>query len=208
LEPVSRSFGFDRGLPIDRHYIEDFLGKDANSSRIRGRILEIGEPRYAPRLGNEASIEQVDVLDISASNPQATVIADLTDAPELPSNAYDCIICTQTLLLIYDLRSAVDTIHRILRPTGTVLATVPGISQIAHSDVQEVEDQWRFTSNSARRLFEERFDPANVTVETYGNVLTAAAFLYGLVAADLTRRQLDAHDADYQLLIGIRAVKR
>ena len=207
LEPVSRSFGFDRGLPIDRHYIEDFLRTDANSSRIRGRILEVGEPRYAPRFGDQGLIEQVDVIDISASNPQATVIADLTDAPELPSNTYDCIICTQTLFVIYDLRSAVDTLHRILRPAGTVLATVPGISQIAHSEAEDVRDQWRFTTNSARRLFEEFFDPSQVTIETYGNVLTAAAFLYGLAVRDLKPSQLDVRDPDFQVVIAIKAEK-
>ena len=30
------------------------------------------------------------------------------------------------------------------------------------------------------RLFEEVFEPANVTVDYYGNVLMASAFLYGL----------------------------
>src|SRR3990170_7811785 len=41
VEPISREFGFDRGLPVDRHYIERFLS--AHSSDIRGRVLEIGD---------------------------------------------------------------------------------------------------------------------------------------------------------------------
>ena len=41
LEPVSRAFGTDRGLAIDRYYVEHFL--DAHRADIRGRVLEIGE---------------------------------------------------------------------------------------------------------------------------------------------------------------------
>src|SRR5258708_1276969 len=36
--PISTSFGFDRGTPIDRYYIENFLGRNAGD--IRGRVLE------------------------------------------------------------------------------------------------------------------------------------------------------------------------
>ena len=68
-------------------------------------------------------------------------------------------------------------------------------------------DYWRFTTMSAKQLFEETFQPAGVTVEAYGNVLTAAAFLYGLAAEELTPSELDVHDPDYQLIIGVKAVK-
>ena len=40
-EPVSRLFGYDRGTPVDRYYMEKFLG--GHSADIRGRVLEIGE---------------------------------------------------------------------------------------------------------------------------------------------------------------------
>ena len=96
------------------------------------------------------------------------MVADLTHAPELPSDTYDCVICTQTLLLIYDVRAAVATLHRILKPGGTLLATVPGVSQICHPDMESWGDYWRFTSLSARRLFEEFLNPSDVTIDTYG----------------------------------------
>jgi hypothetical protein len=44
-------------------------------------------------------------------------------------------------------------------------------------------------------------------VDYYGNVLTASAFLYGVATEDLSRRQLDLHDPDFQVTIGIKAVK-
>jgi len=47
--PISDAFGTDRGLPIDRHYIERFLG--AHAPDVRGRVLEIGEDLYTRRFG-------------------------------------------------------------------------------------------------------------------------------------------------------------
>jgi hypothetical protein len=68
-------------------------------------------------------------------------------------------------------------------------------------------DYWRFTDASARRLFCDVFGPENVTVTTYGNVLAACAFLHGVVVQELQDEELDHHDADYQVTIGIRAVR-
>jgi SAM-dependent methyltransferase len=216
--PFSRSFGFERGQPIDRFYIERFLRRQSGvgdyvTGDIRGRVLEIGESVYARRFGGwdpdrpTGPVTSVDVLDPSPGHPEATVVADLADAPHLPSDAYDCIICTQTLLLIYDVRAAMRTLHRILAPGGVLLLTVPGISQICQPDMALWGDHWRFTSLGVRRLAEEAFAAHDVTVETHGNVLAAAAFLYGLAASELRREELEAHDPDYQLLITLRAVK-
>src|SRR5215210_7162112 len=47
VTPLSRYFGFDRGLPIDRYYIENFLARQAED--IHGRVLEIGDNSYTQR---------------------------------------------------------------------------------------------------------------------------------------------------------------
>lgn len=210
LLPVSRNFGDDRGIPIDRYYIGDFLRRHGGASEyspgaIRGHVLEVGGDTYARKFG--LGVERIDILDASAENSRATIVGDLADGSNLPSDTYDSVICTQTLLLIYDVKAAIRTLHRVLKPGGTVLVTVPGISQISRYDFDAWGDYWRFTTLSARRLFEEVFLPANVTVDCYGNVLAASAFLYGLAVEDMSRRELDLHDPDYQVTIGIKAVK-
>lgn len=210
MVPISREFGSDRGMPIDRYYIDNFMGRHSGESTyapgaVHGHVLEIGEDTYTQMFG--LGVEHVDVLHAAPGNPQATIIADLTDGSNLPSDTYDCVICLQTLLVIYDVKAAIRTIHRILKPGGTVLVTVPGISQICRPDIDSWGDYWRFTTRSARQLFEEVFDPSNVTVDSYGNVLTASAFLYGLAAEDMRRHELDLHDPDFQVTIGIKAVK-
>src|SRR5690606_25124396 len=138
-------------------------------------------------------------------NKKATVFADLAAADSIPSNIYDCFILTQTLQLIYDIRSAVAHAHRILKPGGVLLVTVPCVSRLAG---EGYTDYWRFTPDSCTRLFGEIFGAEQVTVYAYGNVLTATAFLQGMAAEELTRRELDTRDERYPVLLAVRAVKR
>lgn len=203
-DPISRVFGLDRGTPIDRHYIEAFLS--ANSRAIRGRVLEIGDRTYTERFGGSA-VEVSDVLHVTGESPVATIVADLTDAPEIADDTFDCILLTQTLQFTYRMESTVSELHRILAPGGTVLCTVPGISQISRYDMDRWGDYWRLTDLSARTLFETVFPAERVTVRTYGNVLAATAFLHGLAESELTAEEIDAHDDDYQIIVAIAATK-
>jgi SAM-dependent methyltransferase len=203
--PISRNYGLDRGLPIDRYYIEKFLGQ--HRQNIRGRALEIGDPRYIRQFGG-GQVHAYDVLHVSLRKPDVTIIADLTNAHQIPADHYDCTILTQTFQLIYDFRAAIQTIYRILKPGGVMLATFPGCSQVVHPNLLEKwEDYWRFTDNSARRIFGEVFPAEQVTVQTYGNVLAVTASLYGLATEELSREELDHHDPDYQVVVGVKAVK-
>ena len=201
--PISRHFGFERGLPIDRFYVERFLA--ANASDIRGRVLEIGDAAYTRRFG-EARVTRSDVLHVVAGAPEATITGDLASADHIPTDAFDCIVLTQTLHLIYDVTAAVGTIHRILAPGGVLLATVPGISQIERGQWRDTWF-WSFTVPAARRRFEERFAAADVRVEASGNVLAAVAFLEGLAAHELREDELLAFDEAYPVCVAIRAVK-
>jgi SAM-dependent methyltransferase len=205
VTPISRNYGFDRGTPIDRHYIDRFLTRHA--SDVRGRVLEVGDDAYTRRFGG-GRVHAVDVLHVEEGNPEATIVADLTDAPQIASMRFDCVICTQTLLLVYDVPSAIRTLHRILRPGGVVLATVPGVSRICRAEADAWGDFWRFTTMSAQRLFEESFGVGAVQVEAHGNVLAAVGMLHGIAAEELGARRLDSHDPDYEVLIGVRAERR
>lgn len=203
LTPFSYHFGYDRGQPIDRYYIENFL--DCFSKDVQGRVLEIGDRAYTTRFGGNR-VAQSDVLHVSEDNPQATIIGDLTNADHIPSNAFDCIILTQTLHLIYDVQRAIQTVYRILKPGGILLVTVPGITQIS-SDRWKTTWYWSFTTQSAQRMFSDVFGQGSVSVNAHGNVLTATSFLYGMAAQELDAKSLDWHDPNYELLITVRAVK-
>jgi SAM-dependent methyltransferase len=204
LAPISRMFGLDRGQSIDRHYIEKFLS--AHAEDIRGDVLEIGDQAYTLKFGRDR-VTKSEVLHVDVGDPTGTVVADLTRAEGMPSDAFDCIIFTQTLQFIYNVRSVMETLHRLLRPGGVLLATVPGISQISRFDMDRWGEYWRFTTLSTRRLVEEVFPPTSVSVEAHGNVLASVAFLHGLASEELRLMELDYQDPDYELLITARAVK-
>jgi glycosyltransferase involved in cell wall biosynthesis/peptidoglycan/xylan/chitin deacetylase (PgdA/CDA1 family) len=203
VEPISREFGFDRGQPIDRYFIETFLARHA--ADVCGRVLEVGDDTYTRRFGG-ARVTHADVLDVRADNPQATLVADLSEADWVPAESFDCIILTQTLQLVYDVRTAVRHVCRLLKPGGVLLATLPGITPLGDTHWRD-SWCWSFTRVSARRLLEEAFPPENVQVEAHGNVLAAVSFLHGLAARDLRRDELEHRDKDYPVAITVRAVK-
>lgn len=204
VRPFRPAFGWHRGQCIDRGYIEQFLSNNADD--IRGCCMEVGENQYIQRFGAK-QITKAEVLDI-VPREGVTMIADLTDGSNIPSNSFDCIICTQVLMYVYEVRAAVGTIFRILAPGGVALVTVAGISQVAPpSMMAEGGEFWRFTQSSAKRLFADAFGEENVIVEGFGNVLAATAFLHGLVTAELTAEELAFNDPDYPVTITVRAVK-
>lgn len=200
LAPLSREFGFDRGLPVDRYYIEGFLA--AHAHLVAGRVLEVGDDTYTRRFGG-TRVTRSDVLNIDPAIPGTTLVADLADAAHLPSASFDCVVLTQTLHLVYDLPAAAATLHRILRPGGTLLLTVPGISPVS-TDRWADTWYWSLTPHAARRLFTEAFG-SEVEVATHGNVLASVAFLEGLAAHELSGRELDAVDPQFPLLVTVRA---
>jgi SAM-dependent methyltransferase len=203
VTPISKDWGLERGLPIDRYYIDRFLSERADL--MRGTVLEIGEKRYT-RLGGDR-VQRFEVLHVAEQKPDVTRIGDLSDPTVFPSDTFDCIVVTQTLQLIYEVRTAIESCHRFLRPGGTLLVTIPGISQISRYDMDRWGHYWSFTTRSAERLFGDVFGRGPVEVVAYGNVLSSISFLHGLASEELTRSELDAHDPDYQLLIGVAATK-
>ena len=203
-EPISRKFGFDRGCPIDRYYIDSFLKQ--NQNLITGSVLEIAESTYGKQFGHD--IASYEVLHYDDSNKKATIVGDLTKPETLPKERIDCFICTQTLNFIFDVPKAIEGSYKVLKQGGTLLCTVSGISQISRYDMDRWGDYWRFTDLSIRKLMESVFGEGNVEIVTFGNALAATAFLQGLAIDDLPDTSLlDKKDLDYQITIGIKATK-
>lgn len=205
IAPVNAAdFGECRGQCIDRYYIEKFLL--AHAGDVQGHVLEFGDDAYTRQFGRGRVIA-IDVLHRSADNPHATIVADLERGESIPSNTFDCIICTQVLHCIFDVRAAVRTLYRVLKPGGVVLVTDAGIQKVDSVDLANQEEYWRFTSRALRQIFEEVFPSNDVEVKAFGNVRAAIAFLDGLAVEDLRPKELDAFDPDFEVSIGLRAVK-
>lgn len=202
IEPISSVWGVDRGQPVDRYYIEQFL--DRHRQDIRGRVLEVKDPGYTNAYGS--AVEQSDVVDVAPQNPSATLIRDLAADASLPARTYDCFILTQTIHIIYDVRAVLRNAARTLRPGGVLLATVPCVSRVDYESGL-MGDCWRFTPASAKRLFEEVFGAGQVEVEVRGNVLACTSFLVGVSAGELSPEELDHPDPYFPLILCIRAIR-
>ncbi|MEO5991227.1 MAG: methyltransferase domain-containing protein [Ferruginibacter sp.] len=203
VKPVSEFFGFDRGTPIDRYYIEHFL--EQQKKFIKGVVLEISDDTYIKKFGNQ--VTEYEVLHFTEGNPKATIVGDLSKPETLPSNKVDCFICTQTFNFIYNFKDAIKGAYYILKPGGYLLATVAGISQISAYDFERWGDYWRFTTLSAQKVFGEVFGIENVEVNSFGNCLTAISFLRGISAEEISTEKLSVTDNNYQLVITIIAKK-
>lgn len=201
--PISNRFGTDRGVAIDRVYIERFLGD--NRSDVRGMVLEVGHDMYTRQFGEDRVVRS-DVLGPEAG-PGITLVGDLTCPEDLEPSRFDCVIMAQTMPFIYDSLAVASTLHRVLKPGGVLLATMPGITRISPLEEKKWGHYWSFTTMSADRLFGQVFGPDNVEIASFGNVLTASAFLYGLAAEELTPRELSVNDPAYQVIVGVRAIR-
>ena len=205
LNPISKKYGFERGTPIDRYYIEKFLKE--NGSFISGHVLEVGNDTYSDMFGNN-NVTKSDVLDIDRSNNKANIIADLSDAKEIESNTYDCIILTQVLQYIFEIDAAINEICRITRPGGTILITAPGATQVVQQKWAGADSwYWSFTFPSISRLFSTRKDLENVEIGVYGNVLSSISFMLGLASHELSDQELDYIDQAYPLVLTVKARK-
>jgi SAM-dependent methyltransferase len=201
--PIAWDFGYGRGGPVDRYYIESFLGQHHDD--VRGRVLEIGDASYTHRFGG-TQVARADVLHVDPGAPGVTFVGDLANGSFLPDDAFDCIVLTQTLHLVYDFAAALRTIARILVPGGVLLMTVPGISNV---DPGEWGSTWHysFTRHSVSRMCSDCLPGFDTEVTSYGNVLAAVAFLHGLGRDELTTRELDDARPEYGLIHAARVVK-
>lgn len=199
LKPLDRNFGYGRGNPVDRYYIERFLA--AHRADIKGRVLEVGTPDYSQRFGS--GIAQQDVLNIN-DDPGTTIRGDFEDDATLPSDTFDCMIFTQALQYAYRPEVALRNLYRALKPGGVLLATLPSITPV---DNAEWQWYWSFAPKVAARLFDEAFGRGQYAMDVHGNVFAATCFLQGIAVEDVSEQWLDPADPAYPVNITVRAVK-
>lgn len=194
-EPVSSCYGFDRGTPVDRYYIKDFLKRETCKLNTVKSILEVGADTYSSLFFPDNLIKK-DILYYVKG-------MDLTKKETLKEDGYDLFICTQVFHVIYDIRAAIEGAIYTLKPDGVLLATVAGsISQVDQS--LEYGDYWRLTDISAKLLFSEYFN--DVEVAAYGNAATATAFIQGITLEELPDSNIfHENNRKYSIVIGIKA---
>jgi SAM-dependent methyltransferase len=202
IHPLSYLWGSDRGMEIARFYLEHLFFQEF-SSDIYGHCLEFREDYYTSRFGGD-KVVTIDILDKEEGSPNTTIVADLTQPNDIPSNLFDCIICTHVLHLIFEVNQAVSHLYRILKPNGVLLVAVPHVSMCDPN----WHECWRFTKEGLYLMLAKVFEGENITMRAYGNSLTAAGEIRGLAAHEFTKTELNYHDHRFAVEICARAVKK
>ena len=197
-EPISRVFGLDRGTSIDRYWIESFLAR--NASPLPGKALEVGSTRYIRQYFPNCRAHSLQLRDNGSSE---CVICDLEVGDPALADTFDVFVTTQVFNFIFETRTALRNASQMLKPGGVLLGTVAAITQVSRYDADRWGHFYSFTTQAWQRLLGEVFQ--DVTVESFGNVDTACAFLNGLSAEELPAALLDRHDPDYPVVLGFRA---
>lgn len=195
VENPVKTFGSNRGNPIDRYYIEHFLSN--NSIYIHGNVGEMGEPTYTDWFGHDLRKKYIFHVNQKGENIKNI---NLETGEGIEDELLDCFICTQTISFIYDIHSTIKNIWRLLKKDGVAMITVPGICKISMGDYEQWGDYWRFSKQSLLRLIkEEKFDLINIV--SNGNIKTAMCFLYGMTVEDLTEEDFAYNDEQFPVVV-------
>ncbi len=194
VAPISASYGFDRGTPIDRYYVDKFF--TAHRHLITGRVLEIQTKDHICTYGS--GVTAADTLDISPEF-RPTYCCDLASATPVPDGSYDCFVLPNTLCFLRNLDAALREARRIVKRGGVILATVPGLVPLT----PDVEDYWHASADGWRVVAARVWPDCETTIESHGNCLAAAASMYGIAAEELAEAELDANDPRYPVLATI-----
>ncbi len=196
--PISRQFGTERGTPIDRYYIEQFL--EEHKEFIQGDVLEIEDNSYTIRFGQDRVKLSV-VMDVSCTDSDITFNGNLETGDGIREEIADCFILTQTLMYIYDLKSCAHHISRLLKKDGVVLITCSGISQNSVRCMDNYGCYFNFNEAALIKMFEQ--EPSFTVVESgsLGNVKTVISHLGGLCCEDLKEEDFKINDKYYPLIV-------
>lgn len=193
--PFSSTFGFERGTPVDRHYLHRFLNQ--NRALITGDVLEIQTDSYTRRYGQQVRRSAtVDIIPLF----QPTYLCDLAHCEHtVPSAAFDCVLLPNTLQHLRELDLCLANIRRIARPGGSVLASAAGLLPLTG----DVPDLWRFSPDGWREKLAHAWPGISITVAGHGNCLASVASQLGLALEELTDAELDANDPRFPVLTTI-----
>jgi hypothetical protein len=193
--PFSSSFGFERGTPIDRHYLHRFL--DAHRHAITGRVLEVQTDSYTKRFGHQ--VRRADTFDI-VPDFAPTYLCDFAHCESLIHDAsYDCVLLPNALQHFRDLDRCLLQALRIAAAGGVILASTAGLLPLTG----DTPDYWRLSPDGWRERLAQAWADADVEVSGHGNCLAVVAAQLGLAVEELTAAELDVHDARYPLLTTI-----
>jgi len=197
LVPICARFGFSRGAPIDRYYLDQFIHKIRPI--VLGDVVEIGgkdSNRAAYQFDHATQYRGFDMF----GDPDISLVGDAHDPQALPEGQLDTIIAFNVLEHCPKPWLVIDNMRRWLKPGGMAIVMVPSCQRLHRMP----EDYWRPMPAALGHLFSTWSDPE---LHVYGNPLTTIAAMMGISVGELSAAELDAFHPDYPVATCVIAKK-
>ncbi len=162
--------------------------------------MEIEDNMYTRRFGG-MKVNNSIVMDVSSTGNGITFQGNLETGEGIRDGIADCFILTQTLMYIFDLKSAAHNICRLLKKDGKAFITCSGISQNSMRCMDHYGCYFNFNQDALIRIFEDEEELRIIDSGSYGNVKTVTAHLNGLCCEDLKESDFEANDKYYPLIV-------
>lgn len=165
---VVSGFGSTSGghcIPTVRRYIREFIIESLRKHRPTGPILDLGSG-YRSARSEILSVNPTLEVKTADLNPalKPDLVLDAMDMKVIPDASFGSVVCIELLEHVEEPERVIREIHRILRPGGLLILTVPFAVMIHERSNQT--DYWQFTPSGLRYLLQKRF--RDVIIRTTG----------------------------------------
>lgn len=118
---------------------------------VKGRIIDLGcgTMRFKDLLMSKADVYHT--LDLWPWSEDVTYAGDVQNMSMIAGASYDSALCLEVLEHVPNPSRAIAEIHRILKPGGVLIVSVPHLSRLH----DEPYDYFRFTIHGLRYLLED-----------------------------------------------------
>ena len=185
--PLCNLFGFTRGIPIDRYYLDKFISEIR--PQVTGTVLEVGGLLQNRELYQFSQATEYHTLDIAA-NPGVTQIGDVHDLAMFKPNSLDAVVIFNVLEHCHNPWIVVKNIYIWLKEGGKCFCMVPSAQRLHDFP----GDYWRPLPDGMQQLFQD-FRQRKLYV--YGNPMTVIASFMGISAQELSHEELNDFHPDY-----------
>jgi SAM-dependent methyltransferase len=180
--PSRIAFAIRRSADLQLATIWTFL--EPRLAGLRGNLLDVGcgEMPYRSCLPRHLSYTGIDVPQAKAFAMRESHAVVPFDGVSIPfaDGSFDTVLCTEVLEHASDPRTLISEMQRVLKPRGTLIATVPFSARVHYAP----HDFHRFTRHALVEMlasFEE------VSIEERGNDLAVIANKLVVVALRMVR---------------------
>lgn len=208
--PLTRNFGFYRGTPIDRYFINkwiyDFLDEIDSGNKLKG--IEIGGFDYLKYNSKKyLANELVPKRELKKSKDSLCInLNEPINKDFKLKEKYDFVICTQVLHVLENDINGLRIIYKLLKKGGLIIGSTAGtINPISIYDYKRWGCYRGYSDQGLKSILEKT--GFECQIETFGNFALAYEILNGAVVEDIDQSLFKENDEIFQILHLFKAYK-